>query len=92
MVLSTAQCVNRIITSKPYSAELFIKLVEKYRVTNVLTPPSQIALLIQSPLVAAADLSSIEKYASGGSLVSAYLREHLKRIIPSATVAVAYGS
>ena len=50
----------------PKSRENFWKLVERYRVTEVVAPPTMLAALIARP-TGGADLSSLKKYANTGS-------------------------
>ncbi len=50
----------------PKSRENFWKLVERYRVTEVVAPPTMLAALIGRP-TGGADLSSLKRYANTGS-------------------------
>jgi fatty-acyl-CoA synthase len=50
----------------PKSRENFWKLVERYRVTEVVAPPTMLAALIARP-TGGADLSSLKKFANTGS-------------------------
>ncbi len=70
--LSPMSCgITNVIVSPhgfraPGSRENFWKLVERYRVTEVVAPPTMLAALIARP-TGGADLSSLKKYANTGS-------------------------
>jgi len=75
IVSRTLSPISRGITSvivsphgfrAPQSRENFWKLVERYRVTEVVAPPTMLAALIARP-TGGADLSTLKKYANTGS-------------------------
>lgn len=57
----------------------------------VLTPPSQVALLVQSPVLKLADLSSLRMYLVGGGFITETLRETLQDHLLYGALIVTYG-
>lgn len=55
-----------------------VHLIEKYKVNVLLTPPSQVAMLLQSPVLKLADLSSVRVYVIGGGFLADNLRSQLQ--------------
>lgn len=82
---------TRIITTEEFSPELALKMIEKYKVTTVMSPPSQLGLILQSPLVEKINLSSVTSYFCGGSPVPNYFIEQMNKLLKNGKVIVAYG-
>ncbi|CAO1400983.1 unnamed protein product [Diamesa hyperborea] len=81
---------KRLITSKPFNAELQVEMIEKFGITNVLSSPNNVALMINSPKWKEANLSSIKYYMVGGSFTSESVRYELQQKL-SGSVIVGYG-
>jgi acyl-coenzyme A synthetase/AMP-(fatty) acid ligase len=62
LMYSLANVTKRVITKRKFSPLLFVHLIEKYKVNVVLTPPTQLAAFVQSPVLKLADLSTIRMY------------------------------
>ncbi|XP_055389976.1 uncharacterized protein LOC129618962 [Condylostylus longicornis] len=91
LILGTMNKCSRIIIDEPFSTETFFDIVEKYRVTNLLCPPSQLALITQSPELEKRDLSSIIKFNCGGGAVPVVLIKKFEKYLTNGFVFVAYG-
>lgn len=91
LVYSLANICKRVITKRPFSPLLFVHLIERYKVNVVLTPPSQVALLVRSPVLKLADLSSIRVYLVGGGYLSPNLRKTVQEHLLYGTILVTYG-
>ncbi|XP_055390107.1 uncharacterized protein LOC129619054 [Condylostylus longicornis] len=91
LTLGTMNKCLRVIIDEPFSTETFFDIVEKYRVTNLLGAPSQLALITQSPEIEKRDLSSITKFNCGGSAVPVVLIKKFEKYLPNGFVFVAYG-
>ncbi|KXJ76890.1 hypothetical protein RP20_CCG008712 [Aedes albopictus] len=82
----------RYISTRRFSPEALFEIVEKYSITHVFCPPAQIAMILQSPQLGEANLSSIKTFYSAGGPVSPGLRQSLEKQIPSCRTAVGYGT
>lgn len=82
---------TRIITNQPFTPEYLFELIEKFKVTNLMTPPSQMALMLKSPTIATWDLSSMKKYYCGGSAVSFSVLTDIRKYFKNSTIQVVYG-
>lgn len=83
--------VTRIITNQPFTPEYLFELIEKFKITNMLTPPSQMALMLKSPAIKTANLSSMTKYYCGGSAVSFSALTAIQDYFPNSVIKVVYG-
>ena len=91
LMYSLANVSKRVITKRKFSPLLIVHLIEKYKVNVVLTPPSQVALLVQSPVLKLADLSSLRMYLVGGGFITETLRETLQDHLLYGALIVTYG-
>lgn len=83
---------TRYISTRRFSPEALFEIVEQYSITHVFCPPAQIAMMLQSPLLEEANLSSLKTFYSGGGPVSPGLRQSLEKALPSCKTAVGYGT
>lgn len=90
LISTTMSGATRVITTQPFSAELTLQMLERYKVTTTLTAPSHVAILLQSPDIHTTDLSRLVRYYGGGSAVSEELRQRMNKFLPS-EMRVAYG-
>lgn len=81
----------RIMTNKTFSSDLLIDLIEKFKVSFMLGPPSQMALLVQNDRAIKADLSSMKNYFVGGSAVPFPVIEKVRKIMANCSIRVGYG-
>lgn len=88
---STFIGATRVITNKSFTPELTFATIERYNVSILFTPPSQMALMVQHPNLAAANLSSLQRYVCGGSAVPYPVVEKIREAIPSCIVLIGYG-
>lgn len=91
LILGAIAGSKRIIIDEPFSPEALLKLVEKYKVTYLLTPPSQMALTLNHPDIKKYDLSSLKSYLCGGSAVPAIIAKKMETYLPNGQVNVGYG-
>lgn len=91
LVYSLGNVCKRVITKRPFSPLLFVHLIERYKVNAVLTPPSQVALLVRSPVLKLADLSTIRMYLVGGGYLSPSLRRTIQEHLLYGALIVTYG-
>ncbi|XP_053699079.1 uncharacterized protein LOC128746054 [Sabethes cyaneus] len=83
---------TRYITTRRFSTEAFFEIIAKYQIASAFAPPAQLAMILQSPNLDKADLTSIRNMQSGGGFVSTKLRKAIERWLPSGKVSVGYGS
>lgn len=91
LMATTINGATRIITTESFSPELFMYIVEKYKVTAALSAPTYIALLLQSDRLCQSSLSSLKRYFCGGSFVSKELCESMNKYLINGNIQVAYG-
>lgn len=91
LMYSLANVCKRVITKRKFTPLLFVHLIEQYKVNVVLTPPSHVAMLVQSPVVKLADLSSVRMYLVGGGFIPAHLRMSMQDHLLYGALIVTYG-
>lgn len=82
---------TRISTRHPFSIELLIEIVEKYRPLQLTLPPTYLVPFLNSPLSKACDFSSVKVIISYGSIVTEEIREKFKNIFPDIFLSTYYG-
>lgn len=87
---TTLRGATRLITTQPFSAELMLQMIERYKVTSTITAPSQVAMLLQCPDIHSTDLTSLVRYYAAGSAVPEELCQRMNRFLPC-EMRVAYG-
>ncbi|XP_037920264.1 luciferin 4-monooxygenase-like [Hermetia illucens] len=92
LIRGTILGVTRIITSQPFTPELMLRLIEQYRITSILTPPSQLAMMVECPEIKTKDLSSLREYLCGGSFVAPALCDKMAEYLQNGRITVVYGS
>ncbi|XP_037945962.1 4-coumarate--CoA ligase-like 7 [Teleopsis dalmanni] len=94
----TAAILNgakRIITNKPFTPEYFLRLIDTYRITHIISGPEYIAQVLQNATAeTSARLSSIQYLLCGGSKVPQVISEKFNALLgtqPKPGLVVAYG-
>ena len=70
---------------------MFSRLIERHRVTHIAVVPALLIRLINDPLIAKFDLSSLRVIQSGGQRLQPEVRRRTKELIPSVTVQENFG-
>ena len=83
--------VKRVITKRPFRPLLMLHLIEQYRVNVMITAPSQVAMLLQSPWLKLADLSSMRLHLVGGGFLDESLRKSMQDHLLYGGLIVSYG-
>uniref|UniRef100_A0A336K7L6 CSON003269 protein n=1 Tax=Culicoides sonorensis TaxID=179676 RepID=A0A336K7L6_CULSO len=91
LLYGTLTGMTRIITTNPFSADLLSDMIEKYKVTVIVAPPSQVSQLLEHDKVDSADFSTMRYILVGGSFVSDNLRKRVKKYSKNGEVVVGYG-
>lgn len=80
----------RILTKQRFNVDLLIELLEKYEVTSMIVPPSQLTEMVQSDKLINCD-HKLKSVFSGGSLLSESLCDKFKAKFPNVIFNVVYG-
>lgn len=76
----------RIITTEPFSPELELHLIEKYKVTFMLNGPYQLASILRSDRISKSDLSSLKFLQTGGSKVPLHIKNGIQKLLVNGNV------
>ena len=79
-----------VLSTSTQSADVFA-LIERHRVTHIAVVPALLIRLINDPLIAKHDLSSLRVIQSGGQRLQPEVRRRTKELIPSVTVQENFG-
>lgn len=88
LIIGALYGAKRVITTKPFSADLLADVIDRYQVTTYMSAPYAIALLLQKK-----DLKpfpSLEFFIAVGSVVSKSLCEGLKPFLPNGEICTLY--
>lgn len=83
---------TRIITTKPFSLELQMKLIEKYKVTILYVTPANLVACSKSDAILKADLSSVKMINSTGCKMPCSIIAEINRYFTNAKVFSCYGA
>lgn len=81
----------RIFTKELFSIEMVIKLVEEYKVTDFVFPPSQLATILDSEKFLSSKNESLHTIIAGGGIVANVLRDKFYSLFPDRNLTIAYG-
>lgn len=82
---------TRIITAKPYTAELQFQLIEKYKVTIISVVPFCLTSCLKNDHINKIDFSTVKKiYAHGGKVPPSLIAD-INRYFPNADLISSYG-
>lgn len=90
LLMCTLQLATRIITTKPFTSELWLNIVQQHKVTITLTPPYFLAMILEDPKLATTDISSLRVYFGTGGMVSHDLCDRMNKRLTKGVVCVAY--
>ncbi|XP_062552716.1 uncharacterized protein LOC134217896 [Armigeres subalbatus] len=82
---------TRIITAKPFSADTFYSIVDKYKAEDIFTPPSAIAAIQSHSSYKTVQLSSVKLWLLGGSTVAPELVTTLQERFNAIEIKAVYG-
>uniref|UniRef100_A0A7G3ARA9 Putative long chain fatty acid acyl-coa ligase n=1 Tax=Lutzomyia longipalpis TaxID=7200 RepID=A0A7G3ARA9_LUTLO len=91
MFMSFFLGIQRIITTKPFSPEWLIAVVNDYKVAVLMTAPAHAAQLVNSPALKKDSLEGLKTYMCGGSLVSKELSDKIRPYVCNGMFTVGYG-
>jgi 2,3-dihydroxybenzoate-AMP ligase len=82
---------GKFVLSNSTRGEDVFALIERHRVTHVAVVPALLIRLINDPVIAKFDLSSLRVIQSGGQRLQPEVRRRTKELIPSVTVQENFG-
>lgn len=83
---------TRVLTSHPFTEELLIKILTKYKVEDVFTPPAYVAALQNYPNFNRLSFSSIKQWTMGGAMVTQQMITNLSNQLPNGVAGPIYGA
>lgn len=83
--------VVRVITSRPFTPELQLEIIEKYNVTDLYNTPFVLTACIKSDAIQKANLSSVKRIVSYGGVMPQTLITDIKRSFPNGELLNLYG-
>uniref|UniRef100_A0A7G3A7U4 Putative acyl-coa synthetase n=1 Tax=Lutzomyia longipalpis TaxID=7200 RepID=A0A7G3A7U4_LUTLO len=84
--------LTRIITTEEFSPELFLRIICRYKVTNITINPILLQFIFESPKFTTSSFSSLKEIWCGGFLVTEHLIEKLKSFLSQINFVIGYGS
>lgn len=91
LITGTVSSCLRVITTESFNADTLCTMVERYNVTTIIAPPSQVSQLLGVPRIETTNFSSVKTFITGGSFVSDHVRIRLQKYLLHGEVIVGYG-
>lgn len=91
LLMGTINAATRIITTKPFSPELQLQMIEKYKVTITFILSYHLIDVVKSGLISKVDLSSIKHLLVAGSRIPFTVRNELSSYLPHGCLNIIYG-
>jgi len=82
---------TRIIADNNFDAAFAMRIIEEYKVTWIVQPPSCMALMINCPEFETSDLSSLRSYFFGGSRAAIEVQKTIRSRLSQDCLQFAYG-
>ncbi|CAL0334020.1 unnamed protein product [Lupinus luteus] len=82
---------NTLVSLGRFEFEVFLKTIEKYKVTNLWVVPPIVLAMAKQSVVKNYDLSSLKRIGSGAAPLGKELMEEVAKRFPHATIAQGYG-
>ncbi|XP_017084737.2 luciferin 4-monooxygenase-like [Drosophila eugracilis] len=82
---------TRIIADNAFDPAFAMRLIEQYKVTWIIQPPSCMAMMINSPEFETSDLSSLRTYMFGGSRAAVELQQSIRNRLSIDCLQFGYG-
>ncbi|GAB0090743.1 AMP-binding, conserved site [Sergentomyia squamirostris] len=91
MFMSLFLGIPRVMTVRASSSEAYISVLKEYPVTLVINSPSQVAELVNSPLIEKDTMAKVKCMMCGGGLVTQELADSVKPYLPNGVFVIGYG-
>ncbi|KAH8317315.1 hypothetical protein KR074_008840, partial [Drosophila pseudoananassae] len=90
-VMCTTIGCTRVITERPFSAEYFVQLVEKYKINYVIFSPRHLSALVNCPAATKESLASLKIIVYSGAISSIETQKRLQDLVPNCVLLSVYG-
>jgi acyl-coenzyme A synthetase/AMP-(fatty) acid ligase len=74
-----------------FTIDHFIAMIEKYQLTSLTLPPTQLARLLNSEKFITSKIDCVQSFSIPGSISSEFLRKKFERMFPNKMLMVPYG-
>ncbi|KAJ6748443.1 4-COUMARATE--COA LIGASE-LIKE 9 [Salix purpurea] len=91
MLINAFRCGKTLVLMERFDFEQMLKVVERYRVSDVPASPTMILFLLKSDLTNKYDMSSLRRFLCGGAPLSKEVAEKFKRKFPQVEITQGYG-
>ncbi|GAB0089088.1 4-coumarate--CoA ligase 1 [Sergentomyia squamirostris] len=91
LLTTTLLGMTRIITTENFSADLLLKIVQKYKVTHLISTPMHVAMLLDHKSLTPTTLISVRQYMMSGSILPKDFWSKMKLYLKNGFVQIAYG-
>uniref|UniRef100_A0A336M2D2 CSON008065 protein n=1 Tax=Culicoides sonorensis TaxID=179676 RepID=A0A336M2D2_CULSO len=91
LVSGVAVGAVRIISELTFNAEIYLKLIEKYRVTKLFISPTHLSSIADTRDFKSSDLSAIKLIQTGGDALMKTLKENVENQLLNGKVVQSYG-
>ncbi|KAH8403191.1 hypothetical protein KR222_006684, partial [Zaprionus bogoriensis] len=81
----------RVISSEPFDPVLMLKLIEKYKITWYLGPPSHLAMMVNCPEFETTKIDSLKHLLYGGMCASIEVQERFRTRLNKGVLQFAFG-
>lgn len=88
--MTTLNSATRIITTQPFTSEIWLDIVQRHKVSVTLTPPHFLALILEDPKLNTTDISSVKLFSVTGGMTSQDLCNRMNKRLTNGVVCVAY--
>lgn len=82
---------TKILTTRKFSIDTFIQLVEKYQITNVLMAPYTLNSLLNSQRFRSSNNESLRTFFISGAILSEEARKKFDEVLPNRSLTIGYG-
>lgn len=91
LIIGILSSATRLITTEKFSSELMLQMIERYKVTFLLSAPYQVMLALKSTAIDTTDLSSVNFWVAGGCKVPLDACIKMSEYTPNVHVSAGFG-
>ncbi|GAB0092213.1 4-coumarate--CoA ligase 1 [Sergentomyia squamirostris] len=91
LLATTFLGIKRVITTENFTSDLSLNIIQKYKVTHLISPPVQAAKILENKSLIPDSLCSVREYILGGSVVPKEIWSKLQTYLKNGCVQIVYG-
>ncbi|GAB0092212.1 4-coumarate--CoA ligase 1 [Sergentomyia squamirostris] len=91
LLVTTFLGLTRIITTEMYSPDLCMSIIQKYKVTHIISSLMPVVKILEHKSLTLDTLSSLREYILGGSVIPKEIWSKLQTFLKNGVVQIAYG-